>query len=82
MAQAQEINQQEGIRGKQLLIQIISDDNDPTVVREIAPQLVADSQILAVIAHNDSNASLAGSDIYQEQGLVMISPTSSSTKLS
>ena len=83
VAQAQqEINQQGGIRGKQLLIQIVNDDNDPTVVREIAPQLVADSQILAVIGHNDSNASLAGSDIYQERGLVMISPTSSSTKLS
>lgn len=83
VAQAQqEINQQGGIRGKQLLIQIINDDNDPAVVREIAPQIVADSDILAVIGHNDSNASLAGSDIYQEQGLVMISPTSSSTKLS
>lgn len=83
VAQAQqEINQQGGINGKQLLIQIVDDDNDPAVVRDIAPQIAADSDILAIVGHNSSNASLAGADIYQQQGLVMISPTSSSTKLS
>ena len=83
VAQAQtEINRQGGIAGKQLLVQIVSDDNDPTVVRQIASQLAADPNMLAVIGHNDSNASLAGSDIYQQQGLVMVSPTSSTASLS
>ena len=83
VAQAQaEINQLGGIAGKQLLVQIVDDDNDPAVVRQVASQLASDPNILAVIGHNDSNASLAGSDIYQQQGLVMISPTSSTASLS
>ena len=78
VAQAQtEINRQEAIAGRQLLVQIVDDDNDPAIVRQIASQLAADSDILAVIGHNDSSASFAGSDIYQQQGLMMISPTSS-----
>lgn len=83
VAQAQaQINQQGGIREKLLLIQIVDDDNNPEIVRQVAQQLVADESILAVVGHNDSNASIAGSQIYQERGLVMISPTSNTTELS
>lgn len=83
VAQAQtEINQQGGIRSKPLLVQIANDDNDPELVTLLAQQLAADQKILAVVGHNDSNTSIAASDIYQKQGLTMISPTSTSTKLS
>ena len=83
VAQAQaQINQQGGVKQKLLLVQIVNDDNNPEIVPQIAQQLAADESILAVVGHNDSNASLAGSEIYQKQGLVMISPTSSSTELS
>ena len=83
VAQAQaEINQQGGVRQKLLLIQIVNDDNNPEIVRQVAKQLAADKSILAVVGHNASNASLAAWEIYQKQGLVMISPTSSSTELS
>ncbi|MEM7757026.1 MAG: ABC transporter substrate-binding protein [Cyanobacteria bacterium P01_A01_bin.40] len=82
-AQAQtEINQQGGIQGKLLLVQIVNDDNDPELVPQLAQQLVFDRSILAVVGHNDSNTTLAASSVYQKQGLVMVSPTSSSTKLS
>ena len=83
VAQAQaQINQQGGIREKLLLVQIVDDDNNPEIVRQVAQQLAADESILAVVGHNDSDASIAGSPIYQEQGLVMISPTSNTTELS
>ena len=83
VAQAQtEINQQGGINGKLLLIQIVSDDNNPEIAKQLARKLAADPNILAVIGHNDSNVSLAASEIYQEEELVMVSPTSSSSKLS
>ena len=79
VAQAQtEINRQGGINGKLLLIQIVSDDDNPELVRQLGQKLAADPDVLAVIGHNDSNASLAASDIYQEEELVMVSPTSSS----
>ena len=83
VAQAQtEINRQGGINGKLLLIQIVSDDNDSVVARQLAQKLAADPDILAVIGHSDSNSSLAASEIYQKQKLVMVSPTGSSSKLS
>lgn len=83
VAQAQtQINQQGGIQEKLLSIQIVDDDNNPEIVRQVATQLVADESILAVVGHNDSTASIAASEIYQKRGLVMISPTSNATELS
>lgn len=83
VAQAQsEVNQQGGINQKLLLVQIVNDDNNPDVVKQLAKQLAADQSILAVIGHNDSNSSLAGAKIYEREKLVMISPTSASGKLS
>ena len=38
-------------------------------------------KIMAVVGHNDSNSSLAASPIYQQGGLVMITPTSSAKNL-
>ena len=83
VAQAQtEINRRGGIDGKSLLIEIVSDDNNPEVARQLAQRLAADLDVLAVVGHNDSNVSIAASDIYQEQELVMVSPTSTSSELS
>ena len=83
VAQAQaEFNHQNGIKQKLLLVQIVNDDNDPAIVRQVAQRLAEDPKILAVVGHNISNASLAGSEVYQKEGLVMISPTSGSTELS
>ena len=83
VAQSQaEINRRGGIQERLLLVKIINDDNDPQVARQVAKQLTADQNVLAVVGHNDSDSSLAASEIYQKKGLVMVSPTSSSTKLS
>ncbi len=81
VAQAQtEINRQGGVKGKLLLVQIVDDVDDPEIIRQIAEQLTLDRKILAVINDSDSQAAV-GSEIYQRQGLVMISPTSG-TKVS
>ena len=83
VAQAQaEINRQGGVQERLLLVEIVNDDNDPEVVRQVAKKLAADKNVLAVVGHNDSDSSLAASEIYQKHGVVMVSPTSSSTKLS
>ncbi|NJO48429.1 MAG: ABC transporter substrate-binding protein [Leptolyngbyaceae cyanobacterium RM2_2_4] len=76
VAQAQdEINRSGGINGIGLEIKIIDDENDPNLTEQIAKVLVNQQNILAVIGHNTSNASLGAAPIYQEYGLVMISPT-------
>ncbi len=83
VAQAQdEINQQGGINGQKLLVEIVNDENKPEIARQVAEQLVKDSQVLAVVGHNASDASLAAAPIYQKGGLVMVSPTSFANNLS
>lgn len=78
VAQAQnEINQAGGIAGNLVVVEIANDDNNPEIAEQIANSFVQDKQVLAVVGHNDSDASVAAAPIYQEKGLVMITPTSS-----
>ena len=78
VAQAQdEINTNGGVNGKLVTIEIANDDNDPEVAKKIADRFAKDKKVLAVVGHNDSNASIAAAPIYQDNGLVMITPTSS-----
>ena len=79
VAQAQtEFNQQ----GGKLQIQIIDDRNNTNLAAKVAEIIVRDESILGVIGSNASNASLAGAKIYQQNNMVMITPTSTSEKLS
>jgi branched-chain amino acid transport system substrate-binding protein len=83
VAQAQdEINTSGGINGAKLQVEIVNDDNSPEVVREVAKALTNDQNILAVIGHNASNASLEAAPIYQQEKLVMVTPTSFANNLS
>ncbi|MGM3309279.1 ABC transporter substrate-binding protein [Anabaena sp. WFMT] len=83
VAQAQdEVNNSGGIKGKALEVAIANDDNDPGKAVQIATHFVKDPKILAVIGHNSSNASLAAAPVYQQRGLVMMSPTSFARNLS
>ncbi|MDJ1183950.1 ABC transporter substrate-binding protein [Roseofilum casamattae] len=83
VAQAQkEVNESNGINGTKLVVEIASDDSDADIVKDLAPAFVKDRNILAVVGHRTSGASLAGAPIYEEEKLVAISPTSTSPKLS
>ena len=87
VAQAQnEINAKNGIansdRNDLLQIIIANDDNEPEIAQQIATEFLDDPQVEAVIGHNSSSASIAAAPIYQQGGLVMISPTSVATELS
>jgi branched-chain amino acid transport system substrate-binding protein len=77
-AQAQtEINKKGGINGGQYIqIAIANDDNDPVIAPKIAQALVDNPDILAIVGHNASNASLPAAKIYQAGKLVMVNPTS------
>ena len=79
VAQAQhEINRS---GGKALQVEIINDENNPDIAKQVATALVQDPQVLAVVGHNASEASLAAAPIYQSGQLVMITPTSSAKEL-
>lgn len=83
VAQAQHIlNQQGGFSGIPLKVQIINDDNNPEIARQVAQILSQDSNILGVIGHYASDVTLATAKIYQSSRLVSISPISTSIELS
>jgi branched-chain amino acid transport system substrate-binding protein len=77
-----EVNRNGGINGQLLQVAIANDNNDTNTAKNIADKFVSDANILAVVGHNSSDASLAAAPVYQQGGLVMISPTSTSHKLS
>ena len=82
VAQAQdERNAQDGISGKLLQVTIADDGNEANAAIQIATIFADDPQILGVIGHNASDASLAAAPIYEAQNLVMISPSSSANRL-
>lgn len=83
VAQAQEeVNSRGGINGAGLQVLIANDDNSESFAKEVATGFVNDPKILAVVGHNASNASLAAAPIYQENKLVMVTPTSFANNLS
>ena len=82
VAQAQdEKNAQDGIGGKLIQVTIADDGNDANLATRIATAFADDPQILGVIGHNASDASLAAAPIYEARKLVMISPSSSANRL-
>ena len=82
-AQAQyEINQNGGINNKPIKIIIANDRNNPKTAKELALNFSQDDSILGVVGHFSSNVTLEAAQIYETQGLVMVSPTSSSVALS
>ena len=66
-----QINQQGGIDGKKLELQVYDDQNDPQVAVKVAHEIV-DSDALTVIGHYSSNTSLAAGKIYQAYGIPVI----------
>lgn len=82
VADAQTKFNQKGRANERLLeIIIVNDRNEPNVSQKVAQQLAANKDIIGVIGHNASQASLAALPAYEKNGLAMISPTSTSTDL-
>ena len=83
VAQAQDrINQTGGINELPLKVQIINDDNDPEIAKQIASNLGQNKEILGVVGHYASDVTLSTAPIYESTKLVAISPISTSVKLS
>lgn len=76
-AQAQEeINKSGGINGRFLHITIINDSNNTALAPQFAAALVKRNEILGVVGHNASSATLSAAPTYQAGGLVLVNPTS------
>ncbi|QLE43716.1 ABC transporter substrate-binding protein [Nostoc sp. C052] len=84
VAQAQDEvnNSSSGINGKFLEVAIANDDNEPNQASNIATQFVKDTSIRSVVGHNASHAAVSAAHVYQQEHLVMLSPTSFDDSLS
>jgi len=83
IAQVQDqVNQAGGINGTPLKVAIANDNSQPGLAQQVARALVSRPEILAVIGHGGSDASLAAGPIYQNGRLPMITPISSAVQIS
>jgi branched-chain amino acid transport system substrate-binding protein len=83
VAQAQTaINQAGGINQMPLRVVIADDQGSPTGATQVAQSLIQNPEILGVVGHYASDATLAAAPLYNAAGLVVMSPVSSAVKLS
>ena len=73
----EKVNAQGGVNGKKLKLVTGDSKADPKEAANIAQKFASDANIYAVIGDFTSTAALAGAPIYQKNGLVQLSPTSS-----
>jgi branched-chain amino acid transport system substrate-binding protein len=74
---AEEINARGGIKGRKIELVIQDSKSDPTQSAQIATMFTEDKSILAEIGDFSSGACIAAAPIYEEAGMVQLSPTAS-----
>ena len=77
----QEINSSGGIKGRELKLVKKDDGSDIEKAMAIAQAFAENKEIQAVIGHNNSFVSIPVSSIYENAGLVMLSPASTAPEL-
>jgi branched-chain amino acid transport system substrate-binding protein len=76
-----QFNEQGGYNGRKVKIVYGDDKNDPKEAANVAQKLSSDPNVLAVIGHWSSSATLAGIPIYERNKIPMITPTASTPDL-
>ena len=71
-----DINQQGGVNGKQIILDTYDDRNKHQLATKRAEEIIQRQQAVGVIGHHYSSCSIAGGDIYKQYGIPAISPTS------
>src|SRR5690606_22430705 len=71
------LNEAGGIDGRPVEIVVSDDRSDPREAANIAQRYASDRRILATIGSFTSTAAMAAAPIFEREGVVQISPTSS-----
>lgn len=77
----EEINEDGGIGGQKLMLLKMDDASSATVGMAAAKSFSENESVRAVIGHKNSYISVPASAIYEEAGLVMLSPASTAPEL-
>ena len=78
---ADEFNLRQSETDLRLDLVAYDDENDPAKAKQVAEEIAKDPDILGVIGHNFSAASLAAAEVYKALGVPAISPTSTNDLL-
>ena len=76
-----EINEAGGLGGRPVVVRPYNDENDPERAAVVAEQIVNTDDVLLVVGHHASRASLAAAPVYEAAGLPAISPSSTTDAL-
>ncbi|ESA36681.1 amino acid amide abc transporter substrate-binding haat family [Leptolyngbya sp. Heron Island J] len=77
-----ELNQLVGDDGVPIKLLIANDNNDPSIAKSVAAELVNRSEVLGVLGHYSSGVTLAAAPVYNQGQLPMVSAISTSVELS
>ena len=78
----QEFNQLAEVTGVPLRLLIANDDNDPSIAKSVAAELVNRPEVLGVLGHYSSGVTLEAAPVYSQGKLPMVSAISTSVELS
>ena len=83
VAQAQnKTNRRCGIKGRLLQVIIVDDKDKISTSKKVAKELTNNEDILAVVGHYSSKATIIAGEVYQEKQMVAVSPTSTAVRKS
>jgi branched-chain amino acid transport system substrate-binding protein len=75
-----QLNDEGGLLGEEIVVISLDDACEPEQAKAVARQLVSEG-VIFVVGHVCSGASLAASNVYEEAGIIMISPASTNPKV-
>ena len=78
---AADINAKGGIKGRKIVLVEGDDQCDPKQARSVANKLVDQDGVSAVIGHFCSSSTIPASEVYDEAGIVQITPASTNPKV-
>lgn len=76
-----QVNGSGGVDGRQIVLKIYDDENDPRTASRIAETIAEDPNNLMVIGHRTSGASIAAGPVYYANGIPAISGTATADQL-
>jgi len=75
------INEQGGINGQKIRLEVFDDQNDPALAKQRALEIVEQNRAIAVIGHWYSSTSISAGEIYKKYGFPAITPGSTNIKV-
>jgi branched-chain amino acid transport system substrate-binding protein len=76
-----ELNQAGGVAGRKLVVNAYDDQADAEQAVRVATEIIGDDEVLAVVGHCNSRATLSAGPIYNSAALPMITATSTNPEI-